>query len=740
MFVAWGSELGFLYNDAYAEILEAKHPAAIGRRFQDIWAEIWDDIHPIIAQAMQGISTYHRNLPLTMNRNGYEEQTWFTFSYSPVREESGKVAGMFCAVTETTDQMLAERHRAEEHERLRNLFQQAPGFIAVLRGPLHIFDIANDAYLRLVGHRDILGKPVREALPELEGQHFFEHLDQVYATGEPFFGKELPAMLQRQANGPLEQRFVSFIYQPTVDHRGIISGIFVEGSDVTEGVQAHRALKESEQRLRQLANTIPQLAWMADPDGRVHWYNDRCYEYTGLRPEELRGWGWQRAHHPDAVPSVSEKWKRSIESGQPFEMSFPLRAANGEYHSFFTRAAPLRDAAGNIVQWFGTSTDITPLELAKNELKEANRRKDEFLAMLAHELRNPLAPISTAAELLKLSASDEGRVRKTSDIITRQVKHMTGLVDDLLDVSRVTRGLVTLHDETLSINGLLTEAIEQVHGIMETKRHHFSVDFPEEPVFVRGDRTRLIQVFANILNNAAKYTPAEGRITLYLGADAEHVEVAVIDNGAGIAPTLLPYIFELFTQAERSADRAQGGLGLGLALAKSLVELQGGTVSAQSRGLGNGSTFTVRLPRVSRPDSDTAQQNVRSGLPHQSGKAKVLIVDDNRDAAEMLSLLLESLGHEVEIAYRPHDALSAAQRSAPSALFLDIGLPDMDGYELARRIRALPETSKSLIVAVTGYGQPKDRERAMRAGFDYHLVKPAALNDVLDVLTKLKPQ
>lgn len=613
MFCAWGPELGFLYNDPYAEILEAKHPAALGSRFHDIWAEIWDDIFPIIEQAMQGNATYHQNLPLITNRKGYDEQTWFTFSYSPLRDESGKVAGMFCAVMETTEQVLTERHRAEEHERLQQLFQQAPGIIAVLRGSDLVFESANEAYLRHIGHRPILGKPVREALPELEGQNIFELLDRVYETGEPYIGKDMPVRLQRRPDGPPEERFVSFVYQPIVDHHGKTTGIFIEGSDVTEAVKSHVALQKSE-----------------------------------------------------------------------------------------------------------------------IELKAANRRKDDFLAMLAHELRNPLAPIATAAELLKLAGLDEGRVRKTSDVIARQVEHMTELVDDLLDVSRVTRGLVTLQEETLNINGLLADAVEQVRALMESKRQHFRVEMPDEHLFVRGDRTRLIQVFANILNNAAKYTPSEGHVTLRVGADEAHVNVAVEDNGVGIAPTLMPHIFDLFTQAERSPDRSQGGLGLGLALVKSLLELHGGEVTAHSAGLGNGSRFTVRLPRVMSTNSQPAERSEKT-LISGANKTRVLIVDDNKDAAEMLQLVLEAAGHDVSVAYNAHDALTIAKRASPSILFLDIGLPDMDGYELAHQLRVMPETMRSLLIAVTGYGQPQDKERAREAGFDRHLVKPVKLADVFSL-------
>jgi CheY-like chemotaxis protein/two-component sensor histidine kinase len=354
--------------------------------------------------------------------------------------------------------------------------------------------------------------------------------------------------------------------------------------------------------------------------------------------------------------------------------------------------------------------------------------------MLAHELRNPIAPIATAAELLKLSTFDEGRVRNTSDVISRQVAHLTALVDDLLDVSRVTRGLITLDEETLNVSAVLADSIEQTHALMEAKRHHFSVQVPEGQFLVKGDRTRLTQVFANLLANAAKYTPPDGHISLRLQGDETQVQVAVEDNGAGIEPSLQPNIFDLFTQGERTPDRAQGGLGLGLALVKSLVELHGGQVAVRSEGAGRGSMFTVTLAREMWVKRQPERRRAGMGTPLPANSAKVLVVDDNKDAADMLSLYLEALGHEVSVAYDSGDALAVAEQTSPTVVFLDIGLPGMNGYQLARRLRAAPGTAGSLLVAVTGYGQPGDKERAMHAGFDHHLVKPVNVSQIVKLL------
>ena len=611
MFVAWGEQLAFLYNDSYREVLGAKHPNALGSPFQEVWAEIWHDISPLIERALRGEATYADRMYLVMNRRGYDEPTWFTFSYSPVRDEDGLIAGMYCACVEVTDQVLAEKYRDEENERLRGLFSQAPGIMAVLRGPDHVFELTNHSYMQLIGHRKVLGKSAREALPEVVGQGFFELLDRVYSSGEPFVGTALPLRLQREPEGPLEERYIDFVYQPIRDAAGAVTGIFVEGSDVTSR------------------------------------------------------------------------------------------------------------------------------KLVEDELRAANRQKDQFLAMLAHELRNPLAPIVTAAQLLKLGRNDPRSVASASEIIARQAEHMTDLVNDLLDVSRVTRGLVTLEKEELDLNVVVAAAVEQVRPLVDARRHALTLQLSGQPAHVVGDRTRLVQVMSNILNNAAKYTAPGGSIALAVEAEGDTVCVRVQDSGVGIAPEVLPYIFDLFTQAERTPDRSQGGLGIGLALVKSLVSLHGGTVRAESTGLGQGSTFAICLPRMASDATfDPVRKAPGSAMPSHDGGLRVMVVDDNVDAAQMLAALLEVQGHVVSVEYDGGGALERARRERPDVLLLDIGLPDIDGYELARRLRAQPENTHATLVALTGYGQRQDREDAREAGFDHYLVKPADMDDVNKVLAE----
>jgi signal transduction histidine kinase/ActR/RegA family two-component response regulator len=370
---------------------------------------------------------------------------------------------------------------------------------------------------------------------------------------------------------------------------------------------------------------------------------------------------------------------------------------------------------------------------AERELRAADQRKDEFLAMLAHELRNPLAPISTGAHLLKLLHSDNAQITQTCAIIVRQVDHMTGLVDDLLDVSRVTRGLVSLSTRMLDLKGVVDDAAEQIRPLMAARRHRVVIDMAPGAALVKGDHKRLVQVVANLLNNASKYTPEGGRIDLRLSAEDSHYLLTVADDGIGMEPALVARVFDLFTQAERTPDRSQGGLGLGLALAKSLVELHGGTLRAHSPGLGKGSTFDVRLPRHNQellPPAPLADQGAHAaGAP-----LRIMLVDDNIDAVHTLQLFLRAAGHQVEIAYSAGDALNLARNFQPDACLLDIGLPDFDGNELARRLRGVPGVAGALLVAMTGYGRQEDRETATGAGFDHYLVKPVNTMQLSDIL------
>ncbi|MFC5513843.1 ATP-binding protein [Massilia jejuensis] len=400
-------------------------------------------------------------------------------------------------------------------------------------------------------------------------------------------------------------------------------------------------------------------------------------------------------------------------------------------------------AIGTTISYFGQqmktlqarlAKQASNLEAANRELAHANASKDVFLAMLAHELRNPLAGISTAAELLKFIRADQQRIAQTGEMISRQVWHMSKLVDDLLDVSRVTRGLVTVEKKPVDLTAALHGALEQVRAAVASKRQVLEIDVPDEPVHVCGDRTRLTQVISNLLTNANRYSPEGSRIDVAISATEQHVHVAVSDQGQGIAPAFLPRIFDLFVQAERSIDRSQGGLGIGLALVKKITELHEGTVSADSAGLGQGSRFVITLPRLAAaprpaPTAALPAYDTGAGAPR-----RILVVDDNRDAADATASLLEANGHTLFVAYSARDALACARAEPLDVVVLDIGLPEQDGRALCRQMKAMPRLAKAVFIALSGYGKQSDIVLSEEAGFDRHFAKPVPMEELLEAL------
>lgn len=370
------------------------------------------------------------------------------------------------------------------------------------------------------------------------------------------------------------------------------------------------------------------------------------------------------------------------------------------------------------------------------EMRDVDKRKDEFLAMLAHELRNPLAPVSAASDLLKLANLAPEKIKQMSEIISRQVKHMSELIDDLLDVSRVSRGLVTLDNQVLDARKIIDNALEQVRPLLEKQQHQLTVRASSEAAFIKGDLKRLVQILSNVLNNSAKYTPAGGKIVLSMEVDASEVVFSVSDNGIGIPTEIIDHIFDMFAQAQRTSDRTQGGLGIGLALVKSLVELHNGKITAHSEGPNLGSRFNITLPRSFDKEVVTASPILAQEL--STDRVRLLVVDDNVDAASMLGIFLESAGYNVVVVHSANDALKAVSGAQQiDACLLDIGLPDMDGNDLAKRLRETPIISSTKLIAITGYGQDADRKKTYESGFDHHFVKPVDMDKLLSVLSTL---
>ncbi len=628
--------------------------------------------------------------------------------------------------------------RKAESERLRRLFAQAPGFMAILHGPQHIFEFANSAYMRLVGERELLGLSARAALPEVEGQGFFELLDQVYSSGQPYSANDVPLTVQRSGNAVATRTFVDFVYQPIADSDGSVIGIFVEGVDATERHDAKKALEASQERLKEGLVAARMAIWDWDlQTGEVTFSDNASTVFGGNWSNVTDVW---KSIHPDDLPEMHKAREAGIAAGTDYECVVRLvRPSDSGIQWLQVYGKVLCDDSGVAHAIRGVSIDVTGRKHAEEALKDADRRKDEFLAMLAHELRNPLAPISSAAQLLKASPGDEKRVVRTSEIIGRQVEHMTSLINDLLDVSRVTTGVVTLENQLLHVNQIISESIEQVLPFIEERGHRFTLDSTSTSALIMGDRKRLVQVITNLLQNAAKYTPPGGNIVLSAVQSSEEVAISIRDNGLGIDAALLPHVFELFTQAKRTSDRSQGGLGLGLALVKSLVTLHGGRVTVMSKGAGQGSTFTVFLPIFEKSIEAKYSRDVENQLSSKKRSLRLMVVDDNVDAANAMAMFLEAAGHQVAVEYGPIAVLKQAETSTYDVYLLDIGLPGIDGNELARRLRSIPQAAHATLIAVTGYGQQYDKNTSLAAGFDYYFVKPASPSKLVELLADLTP-
>ncbi|HTG36941.1 MAG TPA: PAS domain-containing protein [Thermoanaerobaculia bacterium] len=605
-FAFFDRELRFVrVNEVVARINGLPLEAHLGRPIREIAPVNARIVEPVIEQVFRtGEPVVNLEIAGEAPANPGERRTWLAGFY-PVKKPDGAISWVGIVVVDITEEKRIEAERRKlfealelERARLASIFLQAPAFIATVRGPEHVFELANPRYYQLVGDREILGKPVREALPEIEGQGFFELLDEVYATGKPFAGNGIPVLVRHEEAGALEERFLNFVYQPLTEADGTVSGIFVHGVDITEQVRTAQ------------------------------------------------------------------------------------------------------------------------------ELREAGRKKDEFLAMLGHELRNPLAPIRNAVQILRQAGHHEPVLEKARGMIDRQVSHMTRLVDDLLDVSRISRGKVLLHRERLDLTKLVRDTVEDQRRDLEAGGLTLDLELPAEPLWVEGDAIRLAQALGNLLSNAGKFTDPGGRVRVELegGGDRESAEVVVEDTGIGIEPEMLENLFETFSQADRTLARSRGGLGLGLALVKGLMDLHGGEVEAASAGLGRGSRFTLRLPLAAAQE---ALEEEAAPPASANGSRRVLIIEDNADAAESLQMLLELSGFEVTTAADGTSGLETARRFHPDVVLCDIGLPGgLDGYGVARELRADSALQSVRLIALTGYGQAEDQRRAYAEGFDLHLTKP----------------
>ncbi|WP_312510751.1 ATP-binding protein [Massilia sp.] len=773
MFIAWGPQLGFLYNDAYIPILGEHYPAALGRPFSEVWSEVWPELRPMVERTLGGKAVYFEDLELTIARHGFPEQAWFTFSYAPLHDADGASAGLFCTCMETSSRVLAERRAAFELKVSDALSPiEAPD--DVIRTSSALLGAELGAARVLYAEIDPLSG--RLAWPRLwtRGSDDAAHPGTHHARFplndfSPAIVAELRSgavvRIHDAANDPraadlraawVDERIGALLVVPLVKSGRLIACLGVDSPtprswtahdialardvaertwSAAETARAQALLRDERDRGRDIFDNISEGFALFDRNWVIQRMNTEGQRICGVAREEILG-----RNHWDAFPesidtAAGRMYRKVMQERQAGSAEYCRVFADGRRVWSDIRAYATQD--GGVAAFF---RDITDRKLAEEKLMDADRRKDEFLAMLAHELRNPLAPISAAAELLRVGALDETRVRQSSGIIGRQVRHMTRLVDDLLDVSRVTRGLITLGQASVSARTVVEDAVEQVRPSIEERAQRLTLRLPPPGASVRGDKARLVQVVANVLGNAAKYTPAGRGIDLRAEVVGTRLMLSVRDEGIGMERELTKRVFDLFAQAERSSDRAQGGLGLGLALVKHLVELHGGTVACSSPGPGKGSTFVITLPLLDEPV--TAEPH--GGAPALAASARpaarlrVLVVDDNVDAAETLGLLLASEGHEVVVEHDSLRALERARSIRPDVCLLDIGLPEIDGRELARRLRAEPLTAHATLIAITGYGQQQDREAALAAGFAHHLVKPVDFERLLELLDDVR--
>ncbi len=665
---------------------------------------------------------------------------------SAERIEIGGEPFALSVIQNITERKMVEEKIRESEESYRVLAEAASDAIVRI-GEDNTIQYVNTAAERIFGYaaEEMVGQPIMMLMPEEMRQGHRAGMDRYQKTGKrklDWQGIEVPAQHKDGHHFPIEISFGEYNQNETRFFIGIIR-------DITERRRAEEVLRESEEQLRALADSIPQLAWMAEPDGFIFWYNRRWYEYTGTTPEKMEGWGWQSVHDAEMLPSVTERWQASIQTGEPFAMEFPLRrGADGAFRWFLTRVVPLHDTNGRIMRWFGTNTDIEELRQARLQAEQANRLKDEFLATLSHELRTPLNAILGWSQMLQTHNLGENDAKKALSTIERNARSQNQLIDDLLDVSRIITGKLRLDVRAVDLATVITAAVDAARPAAEAKDIRLQTLLDPQAGPISGDPDRLQQVVWNLLSNAVKFTPKGGRVQARLERINSHVEIVISDTGKGIEPEFLPHVFDRFRQSDGSMTRREGGLGLGLAIVRELVELHGGTVHVESEGSGQGSTFTVHLPllpvrreRVSdvprvHPVAETGAPLAR---PLELSDLRVLLVDDEADSRDLLNLVLNSCGAIVTITSSAVEAFEAVKREKFDVIVSDIGMPDEDGFSLIRKIRELSNEEGGNVpaIALTAYARSEDRVQALRSGFQMHVAKPVEPAELIAIVANL---
>lgn len=659
---------------------------------------------------------------------------WFAAYPTPLTDADGRVVGGVNMLLDITARKSAERRQRASDDRLQHIITTAMDAIICVDSDQHI-TLFNQAAEQMFGYsaQEMLGQPLDRLIPERFHAAHHRHIDDFVQSGVTIrrMGGFTRAFGVRR-NGdefPLE----GAISQAESGGTRILTVIL---RDITARLRAEERLRESEETFRAMFERSPLGKFHTDPAGRFLRVNHAFCHMTGRSPEMLLSMRIGDLTHPQERPTEWENFQRLAEGGgDSYESRLRYLHADGRYVWVRISANVIPDALGRPWRIAAVVQDITESQRLEELLHVQHRRKDEFLATLAHELRNPLAPIGAGIEILRRTGSTNGVGLELLNSMQRQLDHLVHLVDDLLDVSRVNRGKITLRRAPLDLRQSVHSAIETCQQTLDAKGHHLELDLPHDPLVIQGDPTRLVQIVANLLNNAAKYTEPGGRIRISLARDGGEAVIRVDDNGLGIAAEVLPTVWDLFTQARDTLDKADGGLGIGLSLVRRLVELHGGRVEAASLGRGYGSTFTVRFPLgMATPLLKTNAAPLTT--QHRTSTYRILAIDDNPDAVWTLAMMLDLSGHQAKTAKNGCEGLALAREIQPDIIFVDIGLPDIDGYEVARRMRQQPETCRAVLVALTGWGTEEDLRKSKDAGFDAHLTKPVSMQTIDEVFSR----
>jgi PAS domain S-box-containing protein len=674
------------------------------------------------------------------------EVRWIAHACVPVYDDQGVFLGVRGSNRDITDAKRAEAALRRSEERLRATFDNA-GVGIVETADDDRFIAANDRACRILGRsrEQLLGMSVHELTwPEDRALSDRLNADLHEATRERLDYEK------RYLKGDGSPVWVHVTITPIRDKTGHWLRAIATVEDISKRKAAEEALRESELFYRQTLESIPGMVFTTRPDGYCDYQSERWVEFTGVPMSEHLGDGWNKLLHPEDRPRAYAAWRAAVEERGEYDLEYRVRRHDGEYRWFKVRGRPIRDAQGRIVRWFGTALEIEDLKRAQEQLaaarlsaerakaaaEEANAAKDHFLAVLSHELRTPLTPVVASISMLQKNPWLDPNIQRDLEMIRRNVELEARLIDDLLDITRITRGKVELNKQPVELCTVLNRAVEVCRPDIEARQLHFGVDIgPDGPYLVQADVARLQQVFWNLLKNSIKFTPHGGCVGIRCRVDENHVVAEVNDSGVGIDSEALPRIFDAFTQADRAITRQFGGLGLGLAISKSLVEMHGGTIEAHSDGPGKGASFRIRLPLIAATTAASgapAQHLAESTPSRQRRSLRLLVVEDHGDTSDMMRLMLESEGHRVDTAGDLQTAVDKATQNEFDMLISDLGLPDGSGLDLMKELRA--RGYKLPGIALSGYGQDSDIQQSRQAGFSMHVTKPVDMDRLLAAL------